>query len=114
MVRFEYVTDDATTEQGMLLDDISIPEINYSTDAESDDGGWKSEGWVRMDNSLPERYMVQMVSDNTQLTRLLGPADGTSGEWSIKVSSDVVIAVSGLTEFTTERSPFTYTLTAER
>ncbi len=116
MLRFEYITDDATTEQGMLLDDISIPEINYSTDAETDDGGWIPEGWVRMDNSLPARYVVQMVQygQATQISRLLGPADGTSGQWSIKVGGDVtevVISVSGLTDFTTESAPFSYTLT---
>jgi immune inhibitor A len=116
MLRFEYITDDSTTEQGMLLDDISIPEINYSTDAETDDGGWIPEGWVRIDNSLPERYVVQMVQygQATQISRLLGPADGTSGQWSIKVGGDVtevVISVSGLTEFTTESTPFSYTLT---
>ncbi|HVO69931.1 MAG TPA: choice-of-anchor J domain-containing protein, partial [Aggregatilineaceae bacterium] len=29
LVRFEYITDDATTQPGMLVDDVSIPEIGY-------------------------------------------------------------------------------------
>jgi hypothetical protein len=115
MLRFEYVTDDATTGEGMLLDDISIPEINYSTDAEADDGGWKAEGWVRIENSLPQRFLVQeaVFGKSTSVSRLLGPSDGTSGQWTINVGDDVkqvMISVSGLTEFTTASAPFTYTL----
>jgi hypothetical protein len=112
-LRFEYVTDDATNEPGMLIDDISIPEINYSTDLEKDDGGWSADGWVRIDNALPQRYLVQMVQmgENDQVTRLLGPDAGNSGKWTIKADKDVVITISGLTEFTTENAPYTYTLT---
>jgi len=60
-VRFELLTDGSTTLQGLLLDDISIPEINYSTDAESGDDNWQAEGWIRMDNTLPQTYLVQMI-----------------------------------------------------
>jgi hypothetical protein len=116
VLRFEYVTDDATTGEGMLVDDISIPEINYSTDAETDDGGWVAEGWARIVNSLPQRYVVQEATfgKTTSVSRLLSPADSTSGQWTINVGRDVkqvMISVSGLTEFTTEPAPFTYTLT---
>lgn len=117
ILRFEYVTDDATTGEGMLLDDISISEINYSTDAETDDGGWTAEGWVRIENVLPQRFLVQeaVYGKTTSVSRLLGPTDGISGQWTINVGDDVrqvMISVSGLTEFTTTSAPFTYTLTA--
>ena len=39
-LRFEYITDAAVNGEGLLLDDISIPEIDYFTDFESDNGGW--------------------------------------------------------------------------
>ena len=113
------LTDDAYDEQGMLVDDISIPEIKYSTDAETDDGGWTPEGWLRMDNTLPQRYLVQMVEygSTTRVFHLLVPDDATNGQWTITVGGDVsqlVIAVSGLTEFTTEPAPFHYTLVAQQ
>jgi hypothetical protein len=41
-LRFEYVTDMAVNGDGFLLDDISIPAIGYSTDFETDDGGWRA------------------------------------------------------------------------
>ncbi|MCC7451641.1 MAG: immune inhibitor A [Anaerolineae bacterium] len=117
LVRFEYLTDDAVSEKGMLIDDISIPELNYATDTESDDGGWQAEGWVRIENVLPQRYLVQMaeLGANPRVFRLLGPDDGVKGDWTVSVGGDVsrlVIAVSGLTEFTTETAPCQYQLTA--
>src|SRR5262249_27246113 len=117
-VRFESLTDAVLNFPGLAVDDLSIPEINYSTDAEADDGGLTAEGWVRMDNTLPQPYVVQMVEfgATTKVTRLLGPQDGIEGQWPISVGGDetrVIISVSGLTEFTTEAAPFTYTLTPQ-
>jgi immune inhibitor A len=116
LVRFEYLTDDAVNETGMLIDDIAIPEINYSTDVESGSDGWTAEGWARIDNVLPQRYLVQMAEygPTPRVFRLLGPDDGATGSWTVEVGGNVsrlVIAVSGLTEFTTEHAPCQYRLT---
>ncbi|MCK7481996.1 MAG: immune inhibitor A [Candidatus Moduliflexus flocculans] len=43
-VRFEYVTDAAVLGEGFLLDDVSVDAISYSTDFETDDGGWQAAG----------------------------------------------------------------------
>ncbi|HVO43382.1 MAG TPA: hypothetical protein VMT34_12195, partial [Aggregatilineales bacterium] len=53
-IRFEYLTDDEGTDDGVLVDDISIPEIRYSTDAEGGDEGWVAEGWTRIENVMPQ------------------------------------------------------------
>ncbi len=52
-LRFEYITDAAVYAEGFLVDDISIPEIDYSSDFENDDGGWQADGFVRINNLLP-------------------------------------------------------------
>ena len=62
LVRFEYVTDDAVNRSGMLIDDISIPELGYADDVEDGDGGWEAAGFVRVDNVLPQRFIVQLVT----------------------------------------------------
>ena len=118
LVRFESLTDAALNFQGLAVDDISIPEINYSADAETGDGGWMPSGWARIDNTLPQRYIVQMVEigTTTKVTRLLGPQDGVEGQWTVNVGGDVtrvIVVVCGLTEFTTEPAPFVYTLKAQ-
>ncbi len=109
LVRFEYITDDTVNEAGLLIDDISLPEIGYTSDAETGDDGWMAEGWVRIENVLPQRYLIQAVENDTapRVFRLLGPADGTSGEWMLEVGgeiSSVVLVLSGLTEGTTEEA----------
>jgi immune inhibitor A len=112
LLRFEYITDDATNTEGMLIDDISIPELNYSSDAETGDDGWTAEGWARIENALPAHYLVQMVEYGRsgsvpRVFRLLGPADGLTGDWTLNVGGEVsrlVISVAGLTEFTTEQA----------
>jgi len=61
LVRFEYVTDEAVNGPGLCIDDISIPELGYWHDVESGDNGWVAQGFVRCDNIVPQRYIVQLV-----------------------------------------------------
>ena len=61
LIRFEYVTDDAVNHAGLCLDDISIPELGYSDDVESDGGGWDARGFVRSNNRLPQRFLLQLI-----------------------------------------------------
>jgi hypothetical protein len=62
LVRFEYVTDAAVNGEGFLLDDISIPQINYFTDFETDQGGWEPAGWARIQNSLPQTFRLALIT----------------------------------------------------
>ena len=81
LVRFEYVTDDAVNGRGLCLDDFAIDEIGWSDDAESD-GGWEANGFARVNNLVPEEFLVQIVrkapGGAAEVTRLLldGEADG--------------------------------------
>jgi immune inhibitor A len=47
-LRFEYVTDGAVTGEGFILDNLSIPPIGYSTNFEENEGGWVTDGFVRI------------------------------------------------------------------
>ncbi|NLX10140.1 MAG: hypothetical protein GXY36_10830 [Chloroflexi bacterium] len=117
LVSFEYITDDAVTQPGFIVDDISIPEIGWSDDVEGGVGDWTSEGWLRMDNVLPQTFLVQLVQPGSVMApvmRLLGPDDAPQGEWEITVggeNGDAVIVVSGLAPVTTEPAAYSYTLT---
>lgn len=62
---FEYVTDAAVTAEGLILDNISIPEIGYRADFEEDNGGWQAQGFVRIENAIPQTFLVSVVSNNT-------------------------------------------------
>ncbi len=60
LVRFEYVTDDAVYLDGLLIDDLGVPELNYSDDAERE-GAWEARGFAIIDNTLPQWYLVQII-----------------------------------------------------
>ncbi len=61
MLRFEYVTDAAVNGDGLLLDDFSIPALQYRADFEAGDDGWKADGFVRLYNQVPQTYRVVLV-----------------------------------------------------
>jgi len=61
LLRFEYITDDAYNTSGWAVDDITIPEINFTDDIESGTSGWDAKGFIRSDNVLPQKYIVQVI-----------------------------------------------------
>jgi hypothetical protein len=110
-VRFEYVTDAAVNWPGFMVDDISIPELKYSTDFEKDDGGWNGEGFVRMDNLLPQEFMVQVITQGATTTVQRLPL-GQNGQGSLDIDLEngatATLVVSGITPFTTEVGSFQF------
>lgn len=71
-IRFEVLTDFSTNRDGLLLDDIEIPELGYFDGAEDDAGGWDADGFVRSTNFVPVEWIVWLVelTDPTSVTRL--------------------------------------------
>lgn len=61
LIRFEYVTDESVNHAGLCIDDIRIPELGYVHDVEEGEDGWVAQGFVRTDNVLPQRYMIQLL-----------------------------------------------------
>lgn len=114
LVRFEYVTDDAINRHGFLLDDVSIPELNYFENFEAGNGGWQAEGWVRVDNVLPQRYLVQAVllgAEGHQVERMFLD-DHRQGKLRVLNFGDwvrqVVLVVSGTTPGTSVPARYGY------
>ena len=108
-LRFEYITDAAVNGEGFLLDDVSIPQINYFSDFEDDNGGWEASGWVRIQNSIPQTYEVTLVKVNngTEVSRIALNLDQTQ---QINIDGgqfdEVYLIVSGTSRFT--RQPAFY------
>lgn len=61
-LRLEYVTDEGYNRNGALFDDFEIPEIGWRDDAESSVNGWQANGFLRVNNLMPQRYFVQVIS----------------------------------------------------
>jgi hypothetical protein len=115
LVRFEYVTDDAVNRPGWAIDDISIPEIGFFDDAETGLNGWQAEGFVRIDNILPQQFQVQVVELGDDVTVRPLPLDATnSGTITIEgLGSTVdraILIVTGLAPVTTQPASYQYKL----
>lgn len=112
-IRFEYVTDDAVNRPGWAIDDISLPEIGFTDAAETGDNGWQAEGFVRMDNILPQKFLVQLIEMGQTVTVRRLPLDNTNhGQIAISglgsTLNRAVLVISGLTPVTTEPASYQY------
>jgi immune inhibitor A len=114
-IRFEYITDAAVNGEGLLLDDLSIPAINYQTDFEKDNGGWDAAGFVRIQNQLPQTYRVSLIK-NGKPNKVIPIELDASNKAVIPVSIDdgttsAVLVVSGTTRFSRQEARYQFSLT---
>ncbi|MGH2619131.1 MAG: hypothetical protein ACRDHG_00990 [Anaerolineales bacterium] len=111
-LRFEYVEDAGVNGEGMLLDDISIPAVGYSTDFEQDDGGWTAEGWVRVKNVLPQTFRLALITFGDPTTVEYIPVGvNNTAEISMDIGEDgpaQALVIVPTTRYT--RQPASYTL----
>ncbi|NTU75875.1 MAG: hypothetical protein HGA86_07120 [Anaerolineaceae bacterium] len=111
-LQFEYVTDAAVNGEGMLLDDISIPAINYSTDFENGLDGWQGSGFVRVERLLPQKFLITRIERGnvTSVTPVeLDAENHTSVDVNISGdNSDVVFVISGATRFTRQAATYQF------
>jgi hypothetical protein len=116
LLRFQYVADEAINGPGLCIDDIAVPELGWSDDAETD-GGWEADGFLRTDLVLHQDYAVQVVefsNDGQVIVREMTLDAANAG--SLRVEGfgtrlkDVVVIVSPMTPPT--RVPAKYTLAA--
>jgi hypothetical protein len=115
LVRFEYVTDDAVNEAGFLLDDIALPEIGYRDGGEDGLNGWESEGWLLTDNTLDQNWLVQLIRADGSNVSVQPVEVGPDGRGQLQVQGlgrdeTVILAVSGLTPFTTVPATYSYAI----
>jgi hypothetical protein len=118
LVRLEYITDDAVNFPGFFLDDVAIPEIGYEADFETDDGGWQAEGWIRTDNVLNQRWLVQIIEGNRNDVAVRQVAIGPDGTGATAIdglgtsNKAAVLVISALAPVTTEIAPYEFTIEA--
>jgi immune inhibitor A len=70
MIRFVVNTDLATNLDGMMLDNIEIPEIHYFDGAEDEKGDWTAQGFVRSTNTVPVDWIVWIIKVNNDPNKL--------------------------------------------
>lgn len=120
LLRFEVITDDAVNLPGFAVDDIAIPQLGFSDDAEHGMGDWQANGFILTDNILPQRFMVQLIeydSDGKPTVTPLRLDDANRGQVMLDGSDSgsvvrSVLVVSALAPTTTNAAEYTYSITA--
>lgn len=111
-LRFEYITDAAVNGEGLLLDDVSIPEIGYSTDFEKDDGSWTAEGFVRIQSNLPQTFRLALIKQGGGSTVEFIPLSADNkAEIPLQFGDSynrAVLVVTGTTRFTRQPADYQY------
>lgn len=115
-LRFQYVTDDALNDLGLCLRDIALTSDGAAVGSDAD---WQAAGFVRTDNRVPQRYIVQMLQKGTEnrVTQLTLTADGQGGLTGAAVVTPypglkrMMVAITPIAPGT--REPGAYTLTVE-
>jgi immune inhibitor A len=110
-VRFEYVTDAAVNGEGLLLDDVSVPTVNYSTDFENDNGGWEAAGFARVENVLPQDFRLALIvkksNGETTVTPVTLNAENVADvPLDLQSGDTAVLVVTGTTRFTRESAVY--------
>lgn len=107
-VRFEYVTDAAVNGEGFMIDDIEVTATNYKSDFETDDGGWLAEGFVRIQNTLPQTFGLALIltSDSSVTMIPVNPDQTAEIQLSLDSGDEAYLVVSGLTRFTRELASY--------
>ena len=60
LVRFEYITDEGVNLEGIMIDDIAVPELGFADDAEMD-SDWLANGFIRIDNVLAQTFELRLI-----------------------------------------------------
>ena len=103
-VRFEYITDAGINGEGFMLDDVSVEAAGYKSDLEADDGGWAAEGFVRVENVLPQTFGLALIrtSDSSVTMIPLNEAQTADIPLSLKSGEKAFLVITGTTRFTRE------------
>jgi immune inhibitor A len=107
-VRFEYLTDAAVNGEGLLLDDVKLEATGYSSDFEADDGGWQAEGFVRVQNVLPQTFGLALIKTSDSSVTMIPLTEDQTAEIpiSLKAGEKAYLVISGTTRFTRETGTY--------
>jgi hypothetical protein len=109
------VTDGGLSTQGWAVDDVSVPEIGFSDDAESN-GDWQANGFQRIDAPIGQNFVVQVmnVSSGSPAQRLELDASNDAViplAGSAQGPTKYVVVIAGASEGTSEEAHYSYSLT---
>lgn len=106
LLRFDYLTDDSTTESGWCIDDVAVHEIGLFDDAETD-GAWQADGFVRIGGAgVEQRFVIRLIEGRGDAARVTPVAVDDSGVASFRVERPATMVVTAFASKTSEPARF--------
>jgi len=112
-IRFEYITDAAVNGEGFMVDDVRVDAAGYSSDFEADNGGWVADGFVRVQNILPQTFRLALIQTGDSSVTMIPVSADQAAEIpvSLKAGETAYLVVSGTTRFTREPASYQIEIT---
>jgi len=112
LLRFWVVNDDGYNAPGLLIDNIRIPQLQYTDSAEDGDGGWQAQGFIRTTGELAQTWALRLIRINNGATRVEQPSVDSQGRATVQLGAGErgVLAVIGTTPSTTEPASYRYSV----
>lgn len=111
LLRFWYVTDEGFNAPGLLLDNLSIPELGATDTVDAATTDWQAEGFVRVDGTLAQQWELRLVrtaADGQVHIETLAVDKQGSAQATLAPGEQGVLLVTATTPHTTE--PASYAL----
>jgi hypothetical protein len=114
-LRFEYVTDAGVTGEGVVLDNLAIPQIHYETSFETDEGGWQLDGFIRIENQIPQTFLVSVIhgSGDAAIIEKYQVNSGEKLTINIDGNTLTILVVSGSSRYTRQKAGYQFSLVAQ-
>ena len=123
LIRFSYLTDGAVTGEGLLLDAVSIPQIEGQENqseagVEGNGDGWDPRGFLLTDGLVPQDYLALLIrygyaGEDVTVERLPFRED-RSAEWVVPLSGrdprEAVLILSAMAPRTHQPAPYRLTI----
>jgi immune inhibitor A len=105
LLRFAMQNNRSVNNFGFAVDDLSIPEIGWTDNAEAGSKDWTPGGFVRIHNHIPQVWGVRAVEQNKDGSILVNDLDVKNGTSKLEVDFNnlkrLVVFVIGQTRYTT-------------
>ncbi|MEO8286381.1 MAG: hypothetical protein ABI670_08065 [Chloroflexota bacterium] len=114
LVRFEYITDEGYNRPGLAIDDIRVPEIGFSDNAETS-SDWTAEGFIRIGSRIPQKWFVALIEKGSP-NKMREMTIASNGQGTINLSSlgtttrEAILVIAPLAPKTTELATYTVTI----
>lgn len=107
LLRFELVTDGAVHHSGICIDDVAVPAAGVFDDAESDDPGWRADGFLRIGGAaVRQDFALRLVEGKGEEAVVTSIAVGADRRAEFRVEERATLIVIPFAEKTSVAARF--------